>query len=39
MAEVLVLQDIDLVDTPADLYHSTNSVYTCVHMSHLSVAC
>ncbi len=39
MADVLVLQDIDLVDTPADLYNSTNSVYACVQMSHLSVGC
>lgn len=39
MAEVLGLQDIELVDTPADLYNSTNSVYACVPLSHLSVGC
>lgn len=39
MADALALQDIDLVETPADVYHSTNSVYACVHLSYLSMGC
>lgn len=39
MADALSLQDIDLVETPAEEYHSTNSVYACVLMSQLSIGC
>lgn len=39
MAEALRLQDIDLIETPAEEYLSTNSVYACVRMSHLSIGC
>lgn len=39
MADALDLQDVELVDTPADLYRSTNSVYACVLASRLSFGC
>ena len=36
----LSLQGIDIgPETPADLYRSGNSIYTCVVMSGFSVAC
>lgn len=39
MADALDLQDIDVAETPADTYHSANSIYACIRMSHFSVAC
>lgn len=36
----LSLQGYDVeVETPADVYHSGNSTYTCLAMSGFSVAC
>lgn len=39
MADALTLQDVDLVETPAEEYHSTNSIYACVRMSYVSIGC
>lgn len=39
MAETLDLQHLDLVETPAEEYRSTNSLYACARLSHLSVGC
>lgn len=39
MGDALELQDADLVQTPADLYRSTNSVYACALASRLSIGC
>lgn len=39
MADTLRLQDVDLIETPAEEYLSTNSVYACVRMSYLSIGC
>lgn len=35
----LSLQAIDVVEAPADIYHSANSVYTCLAMSAFSISC
>lgn len=41
MAEILNLQELEaeLVDTPAEGYHSDNSAYACVLISAYSVGC
>lgn len=39
MADTLGLQDVDMLDTPAEEYFSNNSIYACTRMSHLSVGC
>lgn len=39
MADTLSLQGLEVDETPADTYQSTNSVYTCARMSFLSFAC
>ncbi|WP_261795314.1 hypothetical protein [Nigerium massiliense] len=41
MADILSLQgiEVDLIDTPADVYCSTNSMYACAPRSTLSISC
>lgn len=42
MTEILDLQDLDVeveVETPADVYRSTNSVYACTLTSAHSLVC
>ncbi len=40
MAAILTLQDLDVdVETQADIYRSTNSVYACILTSAHSLVC